>query len=105
MKTKTFLLLCSVFFSSAGVAQKLPVINATSTSVDIKEDDKRSKNVWRIVPEEKLDVFTTAAKSVTFYTDIDSISFKIDPQKEYDFVILLNGKDSAKTRIRYQPQI
>ncbi|MBZ4188720.1 transglutaminase-like domain-containing protein [Niabella beijingensis] len=103
MKTKTLVFLCSLLLSSVVPAQKLPIIKATSTSVDIKNDDKLAKNVWRIVPEEKLDVYTTSAKKVTFYTDIDSISFKIDPRKQYDFIILLNGKDSAKTRIRYQP--
>lgn len=83
--------------------KKLPVVKATSTSVAIKDDNLFRKNAWRIVPEEKLDVYTTSAKKVTFYTDIDSITFKIKANEKYDFIILLNGKDSARTQIKHQP--
>lgn len=103
-QTKLFTLLFVILFGQTVVAQKkLPIIKANSTSVDIKDDNQLRKNAWRIVPEEKLDVYTTSAKKVTFYTDIDSISFKIDQKKRYDFVILLNGKDSARTQIKYEP--
>ena len=99
-----FTFLFSIFVGQATFAQKkLPIIKANSTSVDIKDNNQLRKNAWRIVPEEKLDVYTTSAKKVTFYTDIDSISFKIDPKKHYDFIILLNGKDSARTQIKYKP--
>lgn len=102
--TKLIVLIFVTLLGQVVVAQtKLPIIKANSTSVDIRADNQLKKNVWRIVPEEKLDVFTTSAKKVTFYTDIDSISFKINPKKQYDFIILLNGKDSARTRITYQP--
>jgi hypothetical protein len=105
-QTKIFTLLLAILLGQTVVAQKkLPIIKANSTSVDIKDDNELAKNAWRIVPEEKLDVYTTSAEKVTFYTDIDSISFKIDPKKEteYDFIILLNGKDSARTQIKYEP--
>ena len=102
--TKLFTLPLVILLGQTVVAQKkLPIIKATSTSVDVKEDNQLRKNEWRIAPEEKLDIYTTSAKNVTFYTDIDSISFKIDPKKQYDFVILLNGKDSARTQIKYEP--
>lgn len=98
----TFLLL--IFIGKTTLAQKkLPIIKANSTSVDIKDDNQLRKNAWTIVPEEKLDVYTTSAKKVTFYTDIDSISFKVEPKKQYDFIILLKGKDSARTQIKYKP--
>lgn len=84
--------------------KKLPVIKANSLQVAIKDDNILRKNAWTIVPEEKLDVYTTSAKKVTFYTDIDSITFKIDPKKgKYDFIILVKGKDTARTQIKYQP--
>lgn len=101
---KLFTLLFALIFGQTVFAQKkLPIIKANSTSVDIKDDNQLRKNAWKIVPEEKLDVYTTSAKKVTFYTDIDSISFKIEPKKQYDFIILLNGKDSARTQIKYEP--
>ena len=103
-QTKILTLLFAIFLGQTVLAQKkLPIIKANSTSVDIKDDNNLRKNAWTIVPEEKLDVYTTSAKKVTFYTDIDSISFKIDPKKQYDFIILVNGKDSARTQIKYQP--
>jgi hypothetical protein len=103
-QTKLFTLLFVILIGQTVLAQKkLPIINANSTSVDIKEDNQLRKNAWVIAPEEKLDIYTTSAKKVTFYTDLDSISFKIDPKKDHDFLILLNGKDSARTQIKYKP--
>lgn len=96
----SFVLLCGQIILAQ---KKIPIIKANSKSVNIKDNNQLKKNVWTIVPEEKLDIYTTSAKKVTFYTDIDSISFKIDSKKEYDFIILLNGKDSARTRIKYVP--
>lgn len=100
-----FILLIFTFSAQAVFSQKkLPVIKANSLMVDIKDDNVLSKGAWRIVPEEKLDVYKTSAKRVTFYTDIDSISFVITPDGEpHDFIILVNGKDSARTRAIYEP--
>ena len=81
---------------------KLQVINANSKRVDIKEDGKLTKYAWLISPKEKLDIYKTCGKIVTFYTDRDSITFAVDPKVgEYNFVILVNGKDSAYTQIKY----
>lgn len=104
MKTKILVLILLSCISQKLFSQKkLPVIRATSPIVDIREGNKLYKKAWNIVPQEKLDVYTTSGKKVTFYTDIDSITFKVEPQKSYDFIILLNGKDSARTQIKYQP--
>ena len=86
---------------NTSLQEGIPVIKATSISVDIKDDNNLIKNAWSIVPEENPDVYTTSGKRVTFYTDIDSISFSIKPNKIYDFIIVLNEKDSAYTRIQY----
>ena len=96
MKAKILTLLFLLSLTQNLLAQqKLPVIKATSEIVDIKDDNKLRKKAWSIVPEETLDVYITSAKRVTFYTDIDSISFDIDPIiGEYDFIIQLNGKES-----------
>ncbi len=102
--TQLFFLFISLV-SSAYAQKKLPIIKATYNQVDIRDDQYFQKNAWTIVPEEKLDIYETAAKKVTFYTDLDSISFQVDPKvKVYDFIILLNGKDSAYTQIKYNPK-
>lgn len=104
MKLKIFaLLVANSLTVNLFAQQKLPVIKASSTSVTIRDDKRLTKNAWTVLPHEKLDVYTTSGKKVTFYTDIDSISFKVDPKVgQYDFIILLNGKDSARTQIKYQ---
>lgn len=104
MKSKLFLLFTAAILTHSLFAQnKVPIIKANSNKVDIKDDNNLRKNAWNIVPEANPDIYKTSAKKVTFYTDIDSISFSINPKKQYDFVILLNEKDSARTRIVYEP--
>ncbi len=104
MKARFILLAVMLILTQILFAQnKLPIIKAHSKNVDIKVDNKLLKNYWTITPELNPDVYTTSAKRVTFYTDIDSISFNINPKEHYDFIILLNEKDSARTRIIYEP--
>lgn len=104
MSRKFFTLIIIALLSQNVFSQKkIPVIKASSKIVDIRDGQRLYKDAWNVVPEEKLDVYTTSSKKVTFYTDIDSITFKINPEKNYDFIILLNEKDSARTQIRYKP--
>jgi len=69
-----------LFSVSTTLSQKqLKIVKATFTIVDIKDDDYPvRKNAWAVMPEENLDVYTTSAKNVTFYTDQESISFNVD---------------------------
>ena len=55
------------------------------------------------MPEYRPDVYETnkIGEWVTFYTDSDSLSYQIHPDSIYNFIILLNGKDSAYTQIKY----
>jgi len=104
MKTKLltiFILLVSITSLHAQNGQR--IVKATSTSVDIKDDNYPvRKNAWTVMPKEKLDVYVTSAKKVTFYTDQESISFNVDPKVgTYDFIILVNGKDTARTQVKY----
>ncbi len=88
--------------AKAGSGQPIPVIRANSAIVNVRLDGRLFQGAWQISPAEKLDIFPTAAKSVTFYTDIDSISVTIDPAVGvYNFIILVNGKDSAHTQVKY----
>jgi hypothetical protein len=85
--------------------KKLPLIKATSKEVDIRDGDTLRKDAWTISPQLKPDRYITQYKNrkVTFYTNLDSISFVVKPNEKYDFTILLNNKDSALTEIVYQP--
>lgn len=81
------------------------IIKASSQMVDIRDGNLFKKASWRISPEAKPDVYTTSSKNkrVSFITDIDSISFVVKPEKIYDFIILLNNKDTAYTRVIFKP--
>ncbi|MDR2971798.1 MAG: transglutaminase-like domain-containing protein [Bacteroidales bacterium] len=107
MKKNLLLLIVATLLAQNLFAQKekLPIIKANSTHVDILENNKLLKNKsWNIEPEVELDVCVTCAKKITFRTDLDEITFDIDPEiGEYDFIILLNGTDSARTQVKYYP--
>ena len=51
--------------------------------VDVKDGSDFKKSGWRISPKIKPDVYKTHKKDnkVTLYTDIDSISFMVKPNK------------------------
>ena len=98
-----FLLSLFIVTSFCSIAQKkLPVIKANSKNAFTVEGNDEKKN-WVLSPEIKPDVYTLTkspeAKWVKFYTDIDSIQIQLKPDQKFDFVVLLNGKDSCFTRI------
>ena len=96
--------LCVLFIlvNQISFAQQ-PIIKATSKKVDVKDGEIYQKGAWNLSPEVKSDVYYAMEpinqKRIIFYTDIDSISFDIKPGNIYDFIILLNNKDTCYTRI------
>ncbi|MVN93022.1 pepsin/retropepsin-like aspartic protease family protein [Mucilaginibacter aquatilis] len=93
-----FIIACRV------VAQHhLPVVKANSNKAKFHEGNMAVYN-WYIDPAVKTDVFTsgklTRVTNFVFKTDIDSISFKLKPGQQKDFIVLLNGRDSCLTRIQ-----
>ncbi len=88
---------------SAFAQKKLPILKANSSLVNIREGKFTYKGVWTISPEIKPDVFVTnpfaGEKQVTFYTDIDSLTFTVKPNKKYNFIIKRAGQNPAHTQI------
>ncbi|WP_306350495.1 DUF4932 domain-containing protein [Flavobacterium sp. '19STA2R22 D10 B1'] len=109
MAKKSFLLLLAFLsFTIVSAQNKLPVIKATSTKVDIRDGENFKKGSWNLTPNAKPDVYNTLAsknKKITFYTDMDSISFTVKANKTYDFLIVLNNKDTCWTRIDVKKEI
>ena len=104
MRLLPVLIFSGVLYAGSVLAQQqLPVIRATSKTVSIRDGNRFIKNAWTIEPQTKPDVYKTAAKKVRFYTDVDSIAIAVKPGQPKDFYILLNGTDSALTRIQYEP--
>jgi len=81
----------------------LPVLKANSETVDVQDGERFLKGVWVIDRALALDVYdaqrTLREKRITFISDIDSISFDVEPGHNYDFIILFKGKDTCRTRI------
>lgn len=106
-KTIVFILVLILFSGGEVYSQEksMKVIKANSTVVSIRDGSDYYKETWTIMPEVNPDVYTTrfGEKRITFYTDKDSISFDVKPEGVYDFIILLNEKDSAWTQIKVLP--
>ena len=101
---KYFVAFALLFITNSLLAQTpLRVIKATSKKVAINDGGFLDKDAWTLSPAAKPDVYTAdrtrQSKWVTFYTDIDSVRVKVKPGTRYNFVILLNGKDSCYTQI------
>jgi C-terminal processing protease CtpA/Prc len=92
-----------MFSQTIFAQQKQHLIKATSRKVDVKDGEIYQKKVWNLSPEANPDIYyplePISEKKITFYTDIDSISFNIVPGNIYDFIILLNNKDTCYTQI------
>lgn len=101
MKYIFLCLLTQLSLCSVQAQRSLPIIKANSKTADIADGAVFKKGGWNISPEIKKDVYTTSSgkHKVTFYTDIDSISVTIKANEVFEFIVLLNGKDSARTII------
>ena len=94
-----FILFAQMIFAQ----EQQPLIMATSDKVDIRDGEIYQKNVWNLSPGINPDIYyplePPTEKKITFYTDLDSISFNIVPGKRYSFIIVLNNKDTCYTQI------
>jgi hypothetical protein len=106
-KGMVLLIILSSIIIEANTQSKLPTIKAKSSKVDIKIDGKSiyedfNNSWWGIVPETKPDVFQTdqLGSTISFHTDLDSISTTITEDTKFDFIIVLKS-DSAYTQILY----
>lgn len=105
MKNISFLLLFLPFLSQNLFSQTtLPMIKSNNADIYIREQGSVEKTSWQLTPSAKPDIYVVNSleknAKVTFVTDVDSISFVVKPNKKYDFVILLNGKDSCFMRVQ-----
>ena len=101
---RLILIILFVIVGQISLAQApLPIIRASSKTVTIRDGIHFKKGYWYIMPEKKPDYYfvETPYKEhrVSFITDQDSISFDIKYGEHYDFIVLLNNKDSCHTKI------
>lgn len=96
-------MLSVVMCGAAADDAQLPVVRASSTKVDILDGNRLLRGIWTVAPEVELDIYyarrSEGERTVTFHTDIDSISFQVLPGRDYDFVVLLDGVQRCRSRI------
>ena len=99
MKLQFFVFICIVY--TIHIEAQRPFIKASNSLVDIRVDNELSKGQWTIVPEAKPDIYEVMGgnKRVTFYTDLDSITYTVHVGDAIDFDIILNGV-TAWTQIK-----
>ena len=99
---RTLTIIFSIFTTSVVLAQQnLPVIKANQTKISIKDGDEPVTHYWNHLSTKVKPIVYNVLKSnvsrnLTFYTDIDSISFNVSPGKSYDFKVLLTSKATGK---------
>lgn len=99
MKLQFFVFICIAY--AIQIEAQRPFIKASNPLVDIRVDDELFRGQWTIVPEAKPDVYEVKGgnKRITFYTDMDSITFTVQIGAVIDFDIVLNGV-AAWTQIK-----
>ncbi|MBX7045636.1 MAG: aspartyl protease family protein [Ignavibacteria bacterium] len=101
----SLIIIFSVFLAAASFAQNnIPVIKAYQTKVSIKDGDEPVTRYWNHLSPKAAPLIynilkTNVSRNVTFYTDVDSISFDVSPGKSYDFKVLLNQKDTCDIKL------
>lgn len=97
-----YLLIATYTFASAQT--DLPILKTNIKTLAVKDGDVLRNDYWTIQPTLKIDIYeadkTQNIKFVTFYSDIDSITFEIEAMKQQDFLIIYNEKDTCLTRIK-----
>ncbi len=83
----------------------LPVVRATSVTSSLREGAVFKRDNWTITPAARPDIWGVEVQpgktvNCVLITDIDSISHQLHEGETFDFVVLLNGKDSAFTRLQ-----
>jgi hypothetical protein len=101
-------LIAFVLIATISVCAQMPLVKASSDKADIRDGLHFRKAFWKINPSEKQARYyvelPAKEHTVTFYTDIDSIRINTMYGGVYNFVILLNGKDSCFTQIIASPK-
>ncbi|MFM9984937.1 MAG: hypothetical protein ACKVOK_06855, partial [Flavobacteriales bacterium] len=93
-------------FSCSYAQTQLPIIKANSKKAIIIEGEEQKYNL-NLSPETKPDIHTISKsikpKWVKFYTDIDSVKIKLHPNEHFEFLVILNNKDTCYTRLECLP--
>ncbi len=79
----------------------LRVLRTSADRVTVVDGNRKSAINWLMNPAIRPDVYETSARTVTFMSEIDTLSFNVERNGVYDFVVVKNSTDSAFTQIRW----
>jgi hypothetical protein len=105
MKIKSILIIALLLLIKQPLMaqQALPILRSNSSTLSIRDGKIYSQHSWKLDSKAKPDIYYTGLPQketkVTFISDVDSISFDVKYGKTYDFIVLLNHKDTCYTRI------
>lgn len=88
----------------AAAEQNLPLLRSRSKILTVIDGDHVKRNYWVLMPERNPDIYYVEIPmkphSVTFRSDIDSITVPLKFGDQFDFVVLLNDETHCRTQIR-----
>jgi hypothetical protein len=84
-------------------AEHLPIVESKAGILSIRDGDRLRKDYWTLAPDVRLDGYEAELihgepHDVTFVTDVDAITFRVEEGGHYDFVVRWDGRD-CRTRI------
>ncbi len=84
----------AILLSAVAVAaqDELPVLESTRPVVSIRDGETLRRDGWQLAPQVSPDVYEAelqdgAPHTVTFFSDVGSLSFVVEEGKSYDFLI------------------
>jgi hypothetical protein len=98
------LLVLTLPVASAWAQDSVPVVRARSRVASIADGHHVKTNYWYVMPERKPDVYYVEVPlephSVTFSTDLESITFDVSYGSRHSFLVRLEDGTEAPTEIR-----
>lgn len=99
-----FIAIGFLFSTHFAFSQSLPLIKANSEKISMRDGNSPLTQYWdHLSTKVKPVVYhinkANLTRTVIFYTDIDSIVFKVSPGKLYNFKVLLREKDTCYAQL------
>lgn len=84
---------------SAAASTDIPVMRSNVNAVTLIADGKTLPGKWIILSGKDVDEFKTLAGTVTFASDVDTLTFHLKEWQSADFGIITSKGDTARVRV------
>lgn len=92
-------MLAAALPSAAAAQRPLPLMRSHVSPLTLIADGRTQPGGWHVVPGIGLDEYTTTAATVTFASDVDTFTVRLDEWQSADFGILTSRGDTALVRV------